>query len=37
MALLAWMTSSHPTIPDIMLEREELGDVAAYIISLKNQ
>jgi mono/diheme cytochrome c family protein len=37
MALLAWMTSSHPTMPDIMLEAEELRDVVAYILNLKNQ
>lgn len=37
MALLAWMTSTHPTMPDIMLEAEELRDVVAYILSLKNQ
>ena len=37
MALLAWMTSTHPTMPDIRLEAEELRDVVAYILNLKNQ
>ena len=37
MALLAWMTSTHPTMPDIMLEAEELRDVVAYILNLKSQ
>jgi mono/diheme cytochrome c family protein len=37
MALFAWMTSSHPTMPDIMLEAEELRDVVAYILNLKHQ
>ena len=37
MALFAWMTSTHPTMPDIMLEAEELRDVVAYILNLKNR
>jgi mono/diheme cytochrome c family protein len=37
MALLAWMTSTHPTMPDIMLEADELRNVVAYILKLKNQ
>ena len=32
MALHAWMTSTHPTMPDIMLEAEELRGVVAYIL-----
>jgi mono/diheme cytochrome c family protein len=37
MALIAWMTSTHPTMPDIMLEADELRDVVAYILNLKRQ
>jgi mono/diheme cytochrome c family protein len=36
LALFAWMTSSHPTMPDIILEADELRDVVAYILNLKN-
>jgi mono/diheme cytochrome c family protein len=35
MMLYAWMTSSHPTMPDIVLESDELRNIAAYILSLK--
>ena len=35
MALYAWLTSSHPTMPNIVLEKEELRNVVAYILSLK--
>ena len=35
MALYAWLTSSHPTMPDIMLDKDELGNVVSYILSLK--
>jgi mono/diheme cytochrome c family protein len=35
MALYAWLTTSHPTMPNIVLKNEELQDVAAYILSLK--
>lgn len=34
-ALIAWMTSSHPTMPNLMLEVGELRDVVAYIVSLE--
>ncbi len=34
-ALIAWMTSSHPTMPNLMLEPGELKDVIAYIESLE--
>ena len=37
MALFAWMTTSHPTMPNIVLEPEELRNVVAYILSLKQQ
>jgi len=35
MALYAWLTSSHPTMPDIVLDKDDLGNVVAYILSLK--
>ena len=35
MALYAWLTTSHPTMPDIVLDKDELRDVVAYILSLK--
>ena len=34
-ALFAWMTTSHPTMPNIVLEKKELTDVVSYILSLK--
>ena len=34
-ALFEWMHTTHPTMPDIPLEREDLDDVIAYILSLK--
>ena len=34
-ALFAWMTTSHPTMPNIMLEKKALSDVVSYILSLK--
>ena len=37
MVLYAWMASSHPTMPNIVLGAEELNDVIAYIISLKEE
>jgi mono/diheme cytochrome c family protein len=37
MRLYAWMTTSHPTMPDIILEPEELTDVVAYILSLQDE
>ena len=35
MALYAWLTTSHPTMPNIVLKKEELRNVVAYILSLK--
>jgi mono/diheme cytochrome c family protein len=37
MALFAWMTTTHPTMPNIVLEEEDLRDVVAYILSLKDE
>ncbi|MEM8587953.1 MAG: cytochrome c [Pseudomonadota bacterium] len=34
MALSAWMTSIHPTMPQILLSEDDLNDVIAYILSL---
>jgi mono/diheme cytochrome c family protein len=36
MALFAWMGTSHPTMPDIVLPDNDLRDVVAYILSLKD-
>jgi mono/diheme cytochrome c family protein len=33
-ALYAWMQSPHPTMPNIILEEEELNNIVAYILSL---
>jgi hypothetical protein len=35
-ALLEWMQTVHPTMPNITLEREDLMDVIAYILSHKD-
>src|SRR5215475_11482421 len=35
MALYAWLTSSHPTMPDIELGKDDLTNVVAYILSLR--
>jgi mono/diheme cytochrome c family protein len=37
MALYAWLTSSHPTMPDIVLTKDELRNAVAYILSLKRK
>jgi mono/diheme cytochrome c family protein len=36
-AILVWMQSRHPTMPNITLGREDLMDVIAYILSHKNK
>jgi mono/diheme cytochrome c family protein len=36
-ALLVWMQTQHPTMPNIPLERDDLLDVIAYILSHKGQ
>jgi mono/diheme cytochrome c family protein len=36
-ALLVWMQTQHPTMPNITLEREDLRDVIAYILSHKDE
>ena len=35
MALTAWLTTSHPTMPNIVLSEKELRNIVAYILSLK--
>lgn len=37
MVLFVWLTSSHPSMPDLVLEEDELRNVVAYILSLKDQ
>ena len=35
MVLTVWLTTSHPTMPDIILTDDERKNVTAYILSLK--
>jgi mono/diheme cytochrome c family protein len=35
MALRVWLQSSHPSMPNYILTREQRNDVVAYIMSLK--
>jgi len=37
MALAAWMTTSHPTMPNLVVRGEKLDDIIAYILSIKDQ
>jgi mono/diheme cytochrome c family protein len=36
-ALAVWMQTSHPTMPNIILEKNDMLNVIAYILSLKGQ
>lgn len=36
-ALAVWLTTSHPTMPNIILDPQELDNVIAFILSLKNK
>jgi mono/diheme cytochrome c family protein len=36
-ALFAWMRTSHPTMPNIVLPPEDLRNVVAYILSLRER
>ena len=36
-ALAVWLTTSHPTMPNIILDPHELDNVIAFILSLKNK
>jgi mono/diheme cytochrome c family protein len=35
LALSVWLQTSHPTMPNIVLEQDEMRNVVAYIRSLK--
>lgn len=35
-ALIVWLTSTHPNMPNLILDEEALRDVTAYILSLKD-
>jgi len=37
LALSVWLQSSHPTMPNIILEQDDLRNVVAYIVSLKTK
>jgi mono/diheme cytochrome c family protein len=37
MALAVWLQSSHPTMPNIVLEQDDMRNVIAYIRSLKGE
>lgn len=37
MALYAFLRTSHPTMPNLMLETDEIANVVAYILSLKGR
>jgi hypothetical protein len=36
-ALAVSLTTSHPTMPNIILEQEDLDNIIAFILSLKNK
>jgi mono/diheme cytochrome c family protein len=36
-ALRVFLTTSHPKMPNLILTPEEIADVAAYILSLRNR
>lgn len=36
-ALRVWMETSHPTMPNIIVERQDMLNVIAYILSLKGR
>ena len=37
MALLVWLQTSHPTMPNLILEPNDMANVVAYIVSLKDK
>ena len=37
MVLYAWMTTSHPSMPNFVLAGQELSDVVAYVLSLREE
>jgi mono/diheme cytochrome c family protein len=36
MALTVWLTTSHPTMPNIVLDKQDLDNVIAFILTLRN-
>ena len=36
MALLVWLQSNHPSMPNFILRKEDMANVVAYIVSLKD-
>lgn len=36
-SLVVWMQTSHPKMPNLMLEQQDLDNVIAYILSLKRE
>lgn len=36
-AIVAFVISPHPAMPDIQLTRDELADISAYIMSLRDE
>lgn len=36
-ALVVWLQSSHPTMPNLILQRDDMYDVVAYIESLRSK
>jgi hypothetical protein len=36
-ALRVWMETSHPTMPNIVVEKQDMLNVIAYILSLKGR
>lgn len=35
-SLLVFLTTPHPTMPDLILEPQEVDDITAYILSLRD-
>jgi hypothetical protein len=35
-ALTVWLTTSHPTMPNIIVEPHDMDNVIAFILSLKD-
>ena len=36
-ALMVWLQSSHPTMPNLILRPDDIANVIAYILSLKDK
>jgi hypothetical protein len=37
LALTVWLRTSHPTMPNLIIEPNDLDDVVAYIASLREK